>query len=509
MPEAVRKAREKVVAGARSEGILRLVTLLALTLGGAGLRLAYLFQPMVHDEAETYVYFVSRPLGEALSYYPFPNNHLLNTLLVKGSVGLFGNSPWALRLPAFIAGVLLVPAAYLAIRSLYRRDAALLGAALVAASSALVYFSVDARGYTMQALILMIAIVVGVRLLKKPKLGGWIALGILVVLGFYAVPTMLYFAAALFAWLLFEALFRDIEGDRKRFIYQLAGTAVGSAVVSTLLYLPVVIRNGLHPLLQGNTAPMTMSEFVNRLPRGLGTIGIEWQTGMGWAIFAVLLFFFIFALVFQSRLGEQKVSLPLVLVVVSLITMAIQHIVPYARNWLPALPLFFGAASAGALLVLSRGIALLRKEKRTPPLATWVVILLSVVVAVGLGAAVVVTGSAYQPAGQLRLADADKLAAEIQKDLRPGDVVYIETNVRKPLEYYLLRRGVPLTVLYGFDGFNPPRSQVKRALIVDVKQPAYPVSKTLKSGHLPRSDASRMVLLRNFGTSALYEVTDP
>ena len=96
-----KKLSARLAASARAEGTARIFALLALTLGGAGLRLAFLFQPMVHDEAVTYVYFASRPLGFALSYYPFPNNHLLNTLLVKASTGIFGNSPPALRLPAF------------------------------------------------------------------------------------------------------------------------------------------------------------------------------------------------------------------------------------------------------------------------------------------------------------------------------------------------------------------------------------------------------------------------
>jgi hypothetical protein len=72
-----------------------------------------------------------------------------------------------------------------------------------------------------------------------------------------------------------------------------------------------------------------------------------------------------------------------------------------------------------------------------------------------------------------------------------------------------MRRGVPLTVLYGYAGYKPDHSQVKRALIVDVKQRSFPLSKTLRYGHLDPSDASRLVLLRDFGTSAIYQVSDP
>jgi hypothetical protein len=116
-----------------------------------GLRLAFLNQPMRYDEALTFNEFASRPLYYGLSFYPDPNNHLLNTLLVHITSTVLGPQPWVLRLPAFAAGVLLVPATYALTHLLYGRPAAFLGAVLVAVSSYVVEYSTNSRGYTLQA----------------------------------------------------------------------------------------------------------------------------------------------------------------------------------------------------------------------------------------------------------------------------------------------------------------------------------------------------------------------
>ena len=64
----------------------------AAALLAIGLRLAFLNQPMRYDEALTFNEFASRPLYYALSFYPDPNNHLLNTLLVHFTSATLGPS---------------------------------------------------------------------------------------------------------------------------------------------------------------------------------------------------------------------------------------------------------------------------------------------------------------------------------------------------------------------------------------------------------------------------------
>ena len=59
---------------------------------------------MTIDESGTFLNWVSKPIYEIIFNIPaHGNNHILNTLLMKGSVALFGTSEFAVRLPNFLA----------------------------------------------------------------------------------------------------------------------------------------------------------------------------------------------------------------------------------------------------------------------------------------------------------------------------------------------------------------------------------------------------------------------
>jgi hypothetical protein len=63
--------------------------------------------PITHDEAGTILNFASQSVRDILLYKdPIPNNHLLNTLLIKGFVSLMGYAEWICRLPAMLGGLI-------------------------------------------------------------------------------------------------------------------------------------------------------------------------------------------------------------------------------------------------------------------------------------------------------------------------------------------------------------------------------------------------------------------
>ena len=80
---------------------------------------------------------------------------------------MFGNEVWAIRLPALVAGIALVPATFAFARVLYGRAAGLLAAAFVAASSTLVEYSTNARGYTLVALATVLVFIAAARALEQ------------------------------------------------------------------------------------------------------------------------------------------------------------------------------------------------------------------------------------------------------------------------------------------------------------------------------------------------------
>lgn len=122
-----------------------LLGVLALALG---LRLVHLGDGLWYDEIVTLVEFVRLPTGSLLTTYTSQNNHILFSLLAQGSVALFGEGAWALRLPAALLGVGCVAAVFHLGRRLLDAPQGLWAALLVAVSYHHVWFSQNARGYT-------------------------------------------------------------------------------------------------------------------------------------------------------------------------------------------------------------------------------------------------------------------------------------------------------------------------------------------------------------------------
>ena len=141
-----RELRTRGVVSLKRVSVAEWIGVTLITAVGIAVRWASLFQPIRYDEAATWIDYASRPLAQSLSDYRFPNNHLLHTLLVHMSAALFGSAPWALRLPAFVAGILVVPLTWAAGRALYSPSAGLLSAALAATSASLTLYSTNARG---------------------------------------------------------------------------------------------------------------------------------------------------------------------------------------------------------------------------------------------------------------------------------------------------------------------------------------------------------------------------
>ena len=138
-----------------------------LTLIGAVLRIFLINQPIQYDEAYTFIHYASQSLAAILANYSAPNNHIFHTILVALAYQVLGASPWILRLPALSAGILMVPAAYLAARRFYSEYQSLAAAAALAITPLLIAYSANGRGYTLLTLFaLLLANFAGI-LVKK------------------------------------------------------------------------------------------------------------------------------------------------------------------------------------------------------------------------------------------------------------------------------------------------------------------------------------------------------
>lgn len=147
-----------------------LVAVLILATGVLGLCIyRAATQSLVHDEAMTYVQFVSPPAGEAHGYSA--NNHVLHTWMAKRSVAWFGNSELALRIPALLGAALYLAALVILARRLFQSGLwAFVAVGLASLNPLVLDFLACARGYSLALGFLMWGIVFLSRSMGE---GGW------------------------------------------------------------------------------------------------------------------------------------------------------------------------------------------------------------------------------------------------------------------------------------------------------------------------------------------------
>src|SRR5690606_29624949 len=91
-------------------------------------------------------------------------------------------------------------------------------AGFMAVSSVFIEYSTNARGYTLQTVLLLMVIVLANALQKRSRPALWLCLVIFSVMGFYTVPTMLYGWGAVMLWMLLTFL---IEHSGRERIYRI------------------------------------------------------------------------------------------------------------------------------------------------------------------------------------------------------------------------------------------------------------------------------------------------
>jgi uncharacterized membrane protein len=115
---------------------------------GLLLRLINLGSGLWYDEIVTLVKYVRLTPSQLLTTCTEFNNHMLFSLLAQASIAIFGESDWALRLPAVLFGVACIPALWWLASLVVGPREALYAAILLTVSYHHVFYSQSARGYT-------------------------------------------------------------------------------------------------------------------------------------------------------------------------------------------------------------------------------------------------------------------------------------------------------------------------------------------------------------------------
>ncbi len=239
--------------------------LAALTAAALALRLYRLNSGLWFDEVLTLLDFVRPPWGVILTSFPAKNQHLLYSILAKASATVFGESAWALRLPAVLFAVASLWALFLLGRRLLGQTQALVACALLALSYHHIWFSQNARGYMGVLLFTLLATWLWLE-------GRWSGYAVALWLGAWLMPMMVFVAAA--------HVLIDLVRKRGRPGWKAVAAWAAAGTLSLQVYalaLPEFLRSALGEVSLPSewTSPgWALAESWRNLRIGLGAAGV-------------------------------------------------------------------------------------------------------------------------------------------------------------------------------------------------------------------------------------------
>ena len=459
------------------------------------IRVFHLSQPMRLDEARTFLDYAIRPLPDAISNYNIPNNHLLHTLLVWLSIRLFGHAEWAVRLPAFGAGVLIVPATYVATRRLADRSAALVASALAAVLPGLVLYATNARGYSMVCLAFVMLIPLADAIADEESAARWTAFGLLTALGAATIPVMLYPVGAVSLWLFAEQARRHGWSSAVRFAPRLAGVLAIAGAVAAVAYLPAIERYGVASI-SGNkfVTPYSWPLFLRALPRFVERLRHTIGLGIPDLVMLALTFSGLLPLVTRGQSRGKLLTLAITTGFWCIALLVATRRPPPPRVWLFLAPLCCMYAGIGLARMTSWASRRFQVSEQPYIAAT------ALLLALGISASTVVRRTIFNDNESVELVAGPAIARYLLTEAHPGDRLMVSNMVSPEVDYYLFTMGGRR-----FADLESPSRASRVLLILHDRESQTPATVRTERPDLDWSKFASPIPLKKFESASIWE----
>lgn len=436
LPLVTATSEEQEVAGRR----MAIWTLVAITMLALFFRLYRINADLWLDEISPILDYGHLSVLEVIGTFISTNNHLLNTLLVNLSIGLFGEGEWAIRLPAVLFGVATIPVVYWIGRQLGLPRIACLGVALMlAVSYHHIFFSQNARGYSGHVLFSLLSSGLLVRGLQTDRGWTWVL---------YIVVMFLNFASILVSAFVFGAHLlvggAALLAARRRgapvlpLLRRLTVVFVVAAFLSFQIYalvLPTayVVAQTAYTGAASGFAPFSgdlIRELVRGISAGFGGRA-DWQVLPALAAALLVAGAGVITLLRDRRSLSLALILPGLLMALFLVAFGLSF---SPRFFLLALPVGILAAVKGVYVLAQRAGVILGAKRNVfvPGLATAALVLLvSAVSLVSLGYYYSIPKQPYRASLQY-----------LEAERNDGEIVIVVDIAEKGFRYYGGRLGV-------------------------------------------------------------------
>lgn len=392
---------------------------------GVALRILRMNEAVTYDEALTYVHYAGRSFGFLFSDYLFTSNQILYSALARLSTLILGVHAWSLRLPALVAGILVMPMCYAFARSVFNRHIAVILLCLVAVSGPLVEYSAVARGYSLVWLFTISALLAARHFVRSENVISLILMAAFTALGMWATPDMIYPAVMVYTWALFM-LVANYQSTIRRRMVKLVGSAVLACGLVFLFYAPVVVVHSLDQLLHHpSVQEHTWTTFVNTQQDRAFDL---WAYFTGTAS-TLLAFAGVIGVIYAAYISLKYRLLLFALVVGTVPIVLIQHVVDPPAVWTFSLLVFHLGSAIGLFYLLKvvrdKLLPTFTKAQRTLVAGAFVVLLFGWLGIRGEGDTVE------------RFPEAKLAAAWFATNTSPGDRVCVQLPWDAPVAFYL------------------------------------------------------------------------
>ncbi len=407
--------------------------LLATVAIAIGVRGYFLAQPMRYDEAYTFMEFVNKGVAD-LFYYPLPNNHVLHTLLVRASTAALGSHPVSIRLPAFLAGLGVIPASFCLARLLFGVRSGFLASAMVAVFPYLILFDTMARGYSLVVLLSLCLAILGLRFAEKPSFALSFLIAAVSALGVLTMPSFLFPMAGLYLWMTVLMLRRG--GADRAPMRHLRSCAVMTAAFSAVLYTPTVIAShGVHTIFRNDcVVGLPWAKFLACFPSHFFYTVNAFCRDVPFPLLLVLLSLVCIGIYSAARnqRWESLLLLP-ALAVGALTLLLLKRAIPFDRTWIYLLPFVFVLADGGLVCVV---------EALHLPVRCWLPSVLLVLACVW-GVILMRQDAIVSYPDTSRFLEAPVIVDLLSREMEQGDGLVVTCPADLPVQFYMWYKGVP------------------------------------------------------------------
>ena len=238
-----------------------------------------------------------------------------------------GNNEVVLRFVPALLGVLTIPLIFFAGKEFMDRNVGIIAAAAFAFSPFLIFYSQEARSYSMMLFFVAFALVFYFKALKTNDLKNWALFGVLSALAFWSH----FYAFVIIASLILYALFLQI-GNIQKNMQNLKMIAV-SIVLFVVLCFPLIL--------------LAIQLFASRTSsapafgiQGLGIISETFRELSGFSDISMFLFLILFIIgIIQAFLIDKNKGI--FLVTLTVLTFVISFILSYKMPMVPRYLIFF------------------------------------------------------------------------------------------------------------------------------------------------------------------------